>query len=111
MKEKLFSVTKNDFEWQFFRGTGAGGQKRNKTSSACRCFHPPSGATGASQEDRHQHENRKIAFNRCVRTPEFQNWLRLTIAAVSAGYDSIEKQVEKSLSEENLKVEYFTPSN
>jgi len=109
MKEKIISVTKKDFIWQYYRGSGAGGQKKNKTSSACRCIHPPSGAIGNSQEAREQSENRRIAFNRCVQSKEFQNWLKLTTSAIISGYQSIEKQVNESLKEENLKIEYYDP--
>ena len=108
-KQKLFSVTRDDFEWSYFRGTGAGGQKKNKTSSACRCVHPPSGAVGSSQEDRQQHKNRQIAFNKCVQSPQFQNWLKMTTAAMMAGHASIERQVDAAMKEENIRVEYFTP--
>lgn len=110
-KIKLFSVTKNDFEWQFFRGDGSGGQKKNKTSSACRCIHPPSGAVGESKEDRQQHINRRTAFQRCVNSKEFQNWIKLTSAAISAGFVSIEKQINESMKEENIKVEYYVPKD
>lgn len=108
--QKLFSVTEDDFTWQFFRAGGKGGQKQNKTSSACRCIHPPSGAIGESREERQQSQNRKIAFNRCVNSKEFQNWIKLTASAMSLGFQNIEKQVDDMMREENIKVEYFEPS-
>lgn len=109
MKHLLFSVTKKDFDWHYFRGTGSGGQKKNKTASACRCVHRDSGAVGVSQEDRKQSENRKIAFNRCVKTKEFQNWIKATTAAIAAGQRSIEAHVDKLMDEKNIKVETYTP--
>lgn len=50
----------NDFEFQIFKSSGAGGQHRNKTSSAVRCIHIP---TGLKQErtTKCQHSNRKTA--------------------------------------------------
>jgi len=42
-KELLFSLTKKDFKVETFRGSGAGGQHRNKTDSAVRIKHPASG--------------------------------------------------------------------
>lgn len=45
-----------------FRGTGRGGQKRNRTSSAIRVTHPASGVAASSDETRSQHKNREIAL-------------------------------------------------
>jgi len=61
-KTKLFSVTEKDLEWTYFRATGPGGQKVNKTSSACRVVHTPSGVTAESREERQQIQNRRIAL-------------------------------------------------
>jgi protein subunit release factor A len=79
MKKKLFSVTANDCTWQYYRGSGDGGQKKQKTSSAARCIHEPSGAVGEAQDSRKQSENRKLAFKRMIETKTFQCWLQLEI--------------------------------
>lgn len=76
-RKLLFSVTKNDCEWSYTRGTGAGGQKRNKTSSAVHCSHRPSGAHGYSEASRSQHENKRDAFVKMAQSKEFQQWNRL----------------------------------
>jgi hypothetical protein len=76
-RELLFSVTKNDCEWSYTKGTGAGGQKRNKTSSAVHCSHRPSGARGYSEASRSQLDNRIDAFTKMVKTPEFQTWNKM----------------------------------
>ena len=47
-----------------YRGSGAGGQKRNKTSSAVRIRHAPSGVSAAASDSRSQHENRARAIRR-----------------------------------------------
>ena len=47
-----------------YRASGPGGQKRNKTSSAVRIRHPPSGLTVIAEESRSQHENRARALKR-----------------------------------------------
>ena len=44
-----------------YRASGPGGQKRNKTSSAVRLRHPPSGLLVIAEESRSQHENRARA--------------------------------------------------
>lgn len=47
-----------------FRASGPGGQKRNKTDSAVRLRHRPSGLVGEANESRSQHENRARALRR-----------------------------------------------
>lgn len=47
-----------------FRGSGAGGQKRNKTSSSVRVRHAATGLSGQSGDSRSQPENRAIALRR-----------------------------------------------
>ena len=47
-----------------YRASGPGGQKRNKTSSAVRLRHEPSGLIVIAEESRSQHENRARALRR-----------------------------------------------
>src|SRR5947199_2742806 len=47
-----------------YRASGPGGQKRNKTSSAVRIRHLPSGLSVIAEESRSQHENRVRALRR-----------------------------------------------
>jgi hypothetical protein len=47
-----------------FRGPGPGGQKRNKTSSAIRVTHLPSGISVIAGESRSQARNRAVALRR-----------------------------------------------
>jgi hypothetical protein len=47
-----------------YRASGPGGQKRNKTSSAVRIRHAPSGLIVIAEESRSQHENRAKALRR-----------------------------------------------
>lgn len=47
-----------------YRASGPGGQKRNKTSSAVRLRHLPSGSIVIAEESRSQHENRARALKR-----------------------------------------------
>ena len=55
-------VDERDLEWQFFRGSGNGGQKRNKTSSAVRCTHPSSGLVIRVESERSQLMNKEMAL-------------------------------------------------
>jgi hypothetical protein len=47
-----------------YRASGPGGQKRNKTSSAVRLRHPPSGLLVIAEESRSQYENKARALRR-----------------------------------------------
>ncbi len=47
-----------------YRASGPGGQKRNKTSSAVRLRHPPTGLIVIAEESRSQHENKAKALQR-----------------------------------------------
>lgn len=57
-------VTKKDLRIDYYRGSGAGGQHRNKTDSACRITHIPTGIVAQCEDQRHQDQNKKIAFQR-----------------------------------------------
>lgn len=107
--EKLFSVTQKDFDFTAQRGSGPGGQHRNKTDSAVRCVHPPSGAVGFAQEERSQLLNKRKAFERCTSTVEFKRWLKVESArrsgAEAAAKDAIERRVNAAMRPENLMVE------
>lgn len=53
-----------EVEVQAFRASGAGGQHVNRTESALRLVHPPSGVVVIAQDSRSQHRNREVAFER-----------------------------------------------
>ena len=58
------TVRREDFEISFYRGSGPGGQHRNKTDSACRMKHLPTGNVTQSEEHKKQGQNKKAAFKR-----------------------------------------------
>lgn len=60
-------IKPGDLEWEAFRGSGKGGQHRNKTDSCVRYRHIPTGITAESHEERKQGQNRRIALDRLIK--------------------------------------------
>lgn len=60
---KDIEIRDEDIEWQFMRSSGAGGQSVNKTSSAARLTHKPTGIVIVSRQEKKQEQNRKIALD------------------------------------------------
>jgi protein subunit release factor B len=103
-KEKLFSITKKDFDIQTFASGGPGGQHQNKTQSGVRIVHRDSGAVGESRTERSQHMNKKLALQRLTDSKKFKAWLNRRVHEVIEK-KTVEQKVEEQMKPENLKIE------
>ena len=104
-KELLFSVTAKDCDWDYYRGSGKGGQKKNKTSSAVRCTHRASKAVGQAEDTRSQLQNKKLAFRRMAETERFKNWIKVEKSKILGIEARIESDAERAMHSSNLRIE------
>jgi len=60
--ETTLHIEERDIEWTTCRGSGAGGQHRNRTESAVQMTHIPTGVRVRVENERSQHQNRDLAY-------------------------------------------------
>jgi len=92
-------------QWTYYRASGAGGQHRNKTSSAARVKHLPSGAMAQAAEHKSQPQNKKEAWIRLGKNATFRAWLRRESARASGDVARIEREVNQAMRPHNIKTE------
>jgi peptide chain release factor len=82
-----------DVRFQAFRAGGPGGQHQNKTESAVRATHIPSGLTVVAREERSQHRNKALALERIAALLRLQGELTAITARTDARavHDRIER--------------------
>jgi protein subunit release factor B len=103
-KQLLFTVSAHDCEWSYTRGSGNGGQKKNKTSSAVHCSHKPSGAHGYCEESRSQLQNKMTAFQRMADSKEFKTWHQMEVLRRTGIQAQIDAEVAKELKKVKIEV-------
>jgi protein subunit release factor B len=83
-----------DCDMQFFRGTGPGGQNRNKVETAVRLTHRPSGLVVTAEEHRTQRANREAAFERMAARLEEMQRVETPRVATKPTVSSRERRLE-----------------
>jgi len=78
-----------------YRSSGPGGQRKNKTETAVRLTHLPSGITVIATEYRSQAQNRKLAFERLRERLLKLNRPRRRRMPTSVPWSAIEKRKEE----------------
>lgn len=96
---KVF-LNEKDIRVDFFKSTGPGGQHRNKTMSAVRLVHVPTGIIVTSDAERSQHDNKRFAYE------QLQCKLELLLAEKSKK-DALLKKKEELANEEIVASYYF----
>jgi protein subunit release factor A len=103
-RHTVFRVTKADCRRDTFTCGGKGGSGKDTSNNGVRYVHEPSGAVGECREERYQHQNDKIAWERMAKHAKFQAWARLEVARIQSG-KTVEQKVDESLAPEFLKYE------
>lgn len=98
-KKFLVEVKESDLRIDFFKSTGPGGQHRNKTMSAVRLVHKPTGIIVTSSSSRSQHDNRKYAHE--------QLQCKLEDILENKEKDTLEKKRVLEKQQEEIVISYY----
>ena len=109
-RELLLSVSIKDCKVETMRGSGKGGQNRNKRDTCVRITHLKSGAVGYSCDERTQRRNKSIAFKRMVESEKFKTWHRRKVAESTIDLQKLEENVNEMMQSKYLKIETYNPN-
>jgi peptide chain release factor len=93
LSERMPTLAQADVRFESFRAGGPGGQHQNKTESAVRAVHLPSGLTAIARDGRSQHRNKALALARLAALLDGRARVAETGEArlVQAAHDRVER--------------------
>jgi protein subunit release factor A len=91
----MTDIDPKDIEITTFKSTGPGGQKKNKTESAVRIKHLPTGILVTATESRSQLTNREAAMERLRQRLAALNRRRKRRIPTAPGRSAVEKRLKK----------------
>ena len=97
------AVLEQEVVVEVFRASGPGGQHVNKTESALRIKHPPSGVVVIAQDSPSQHRNRETAYERLIEKLEKLNYVKPKRYKTRPTLSSVRKRIETKVKRSTIK--------
>jgi len=86
-------IDEKDLVVTFYRSSGPGGQHKNKTETAVRIKHLPSGIVVTATESRSQYENRRTAMERLAARLAARNRRKKPRVPTKPGRGAVERRI------------------
>jgi protein subunit release factor B len=90
-----YNFSKSDLDISFLKGSGPGGQNRNKRETAVRIIHIPTGLISEASERRSQNQNLQVALYRLSEKIEKFYFKPKKRVATKVSYSEQQKRLEK----------------
>lgn len=103
-------VTKNDLRIEYFRGSGKGGQHRNKRDTACRITHLPTGTQAKAEDQRSREQNLRTAFQRLAKrlAPQMRQALQTDLPKPNEAIVRTYHKPDQRVTDKRLRGEQWT---
>lgn len=85
----------DEIEFEFYRSSGPGGQKKNTTDTAVRARHVPTGITVVATAERSQHRNKLAAIEEIARRLAARRKKRIPRVPTKPSRSSKERRVQE----------------